>query len=184
MSDECTYLCVMEIEKLINAIESSKLRPADIVRMTDGDIKLSQASAWLLDTSKMSASTKHLLIRLCAEKGLTVPKKLVTAAELESIRKALPKKATGQYGKQKVEFVPATVEMAPSADFVKRLSLPKCTAMGNSNHESAEMKYRILPDGKVKFACNKHWWAIDAGIPEFMAGDRLVKFTELTPLSY
>lgn len=85
MSDGCRYLCVMEIEKLENAIKSSGLRPADIVRMTNGDIKLSQASAWLLDINKMSASTKHLLIRLCAEKSVIAPIPCLVTPDIEQM---------------------------------------------------------------------------------------------------
>lgn len=43
------------------------MRPSDIVRMTNGEISLQQASTWL-SKLLMSASTRNLLLRLCDEK--------------------------------------------------------------------------------------------------------------------
>ncbi len=181
MSNRCTYLCVMEIKELEKAIRSSGLRPADIVRMTYGDIKLSQASAWLLDTTKMSASTKHLLIRLCNEK-CGVNKEIFQPVGFGNVdtKKVAPKMKRAVMDKLVPES--QSVEVVPGQKIPANRPIPSAIDRGASYDDSVNMKYKVLPNGNVKFSCDGRWWEIGKGIDKFSAGHTILDMSLLTPI--
>jgi hypothetical protein len=105
--------------KITDRISEVDLRPSDIVKLQreseSKEVSLSQATGWIKAPTATKA-IEQLLWRLCDEKveqGLSFDRpgrKKEVVAEIFQ-----PKKVTGQYGKHKVEFVPATVEMATGA---------------------------------------------------------------------
>lgn len=73
--------------ELKEKIKSVNLRPSDVVKLTGGDISLSQASVWI-STGKMTKATEQLLWRLCDEKvsaGLSFNKPGRKSSELAEI---------------------------------------------------------------------------------------------------
>lgn len=161
----------MKIEELRKAIESSGLRPADIVRMTDGDIKLSQASAWLLDMEKMSSSTRHLLIRLCSEKlgsaGIFQQPKVQSKKE-PSVAKKEPQPKT-------VAPDPVMVNATPVVDSNEPPKIPATTQIhrpvrGGQTIFDKPMTYRPRNIGNHYFIAvylESGWYKVDAGTEKF-----------------